>query len=119
LSLLLEPRIHAHKCSLCSTLAKSRNKVSVIELVLIVFLISICRSVDVFGRSILIGIRTPPRKAMTFPRFLLLSELRTKKMPCRFQQSFVVSNKAFSFPTKLCGFQQTFVVSDKALSFRR
>jgi hypothetical protein len=34
-------------------------------------------------------------------------------MLCRFWQSFVVSDKALSFPAKPCRFRQSFVVSDK------
>jgi hypothetical protein len=61
------------------------------------------------GRSVA-GIRIPPREAMTFPRFLFLSELRTKKC-------LVVSDKALLFPTRPCRFRQSFAVSDKRLSF--
>ena len=52
LSQLLEPMIHGHnKCSVCLPLAKSWNKVSVIEPLLIVFLLSIWCSVELFGWS--------------------------------------------------------------------
>ena len=119
LSQLLEPRIHAHKCSLCLPLAKSRNKVSVIELFLIVFLILICRSVDVFGRSKFNWHQDSSAWSNDVSKFLTLKRPQDKKMPCRFRQSFVVSDKALSFPTRLCRFRQTLVVSDKALSFLR
>jgi hypothetical protein len=126
-SQLLEPRIHAHKCSLSLPLAKSRNKVSVIELVLIVFLILICCSVDVFGRSKCNWHQDSSAWSNDVSKVLTLKRAGQKK-PCRFRfptklcrfwQGFVVSDKALSFPTRLCRFRQTFVVSDKALSFLR
>jgi hypothetical protein len=119
LSQLLEPRIHAHKCSFCLPLAKSRNKVSVIELVLIVFLILICPSVDVFGRSKCNWHQDSSVWSNDVSKVLTLKRAQDKKMPCRFRQSFVISDKTLSFPKKLCRFRQTFVVSDKALSFLR
>ena len=54
------------------------------------------------------GFRIHPVYAMTFPRFHLFRELRTKKSlsfpatHCRFRRGIVVSGKALLFPTRVC-----------------
>jgi hypothetical protein len=66
--------------------------------------------VDVFCIVEYSGFRIHPLDAMTFPRFYLFRELRTKK-------SFVISNKALLCPAKLCRFRQGFVVSGRVMFF--
>jgi hypothetical protein len=54
---------------------------------MIVFLLSTCHSVEVFGRS----------------KILILKRAQ-EKMPCRVRQRFVISYKALPFPTQHCRF---------------
>ena len=103
-------RIHGHKCSVCLPLAKSWNKVSVIEPLLNVFLLSVCRSMEVVGWSKCYWHQGSSAWSNDVSKILTLklaqdkNDLSLPTMLCCFWQSFEVSDKRFPFAPKLCRF---------------